>query len=704
MAKQHLLLVDGDLKSLRVMEVSLRKAGFTVTTAVHGRDALERCEADPPDLILSDTKMPEMDGFELCRRLKQDERFRGTPFIFLTGQKSVEYKVKGLELGVEDYLTKPIYIKEIVTRVKILLEKKERERLEKKDLRASFSGSLADMGVVDLVQTLEMGKKSGALHLTSQAGVAVVFFRDGRVLDCEMGKLTGEGAFYRLLNWQEGEFAIEFRPIERAERIPFSTQGLLMEGMRRIDEWGRIVEQLPALDRIFELDYGLLADRLAEIPDDVNGLLRLFDGRRSLGRIIEEADYDDLAAAGVLSKLYFEKIIREVELPGLPPSPPPALTPIPGGLSAFKPKPIPTADQSQVDWYAGPSAGGRAEPPAPEPQTDMAPEAPVVEPPAEPQRQVAATPHRPQSHFSLQLPPPGSIPPPPSFGGPPTASLHRFEVDPSTAPYEPAAWGARAPSPAEPAPPPPATRSGPLPLSDASPHGVEVEVEPSRRSRAPVYVLVALVAAGAVTGSVYLQGQRPPAATPAPAPVMAAPVEAPPAAPPVEPNPAAEPPVVSEPSPKPAEASPPAPTPRPVERKAAPPQAAPPRPPPEMAALTEKSQALVASADRKYEKGDFAAAVAEYRRSLAVKPTPPGFVGLGRALYDSNQSAEALKTLEAAQKLDPSYAPSWLLLGEIQQGEGKVAQARAAYQRFLQLQPGGEQARAVREILAKQLR
>ena len=133
MAKQHLLLVDGDPKSLRVMEVSLKKAGFSVTTAVHGKDALDKCEISPPDLILSDTKMPEMDGFDLCRRLKGDERFKGTPFIFLTGQKSVEFKVKGLELGVEDYLTKPIYIKEIVTRVKILLEKKEKERLEKKD-------------------------------------------------------------------------------------------------------------------------------------------------------------------------------------------------------------------------------------------------------------------------------------------------------------------------------------------------------------------------------------------------------------------------------------------------------------------------------------------------------------------------------------------------------------------------------------------
>jgi hypothetical protein len=304
--------------------------------------------------------MPEMDGFELCRRLKGDERFKGTPFIFLTGQKSVEFKVKGLELGVEDYLTKPIYIKEIVTRVKILLEKKEKERLEKKDLRASFAGNLVDMGVVDLVQTLEMGKKSGALHVKSPRGhEAVCYFKDGRILDCELGKLSGENAFYRLLNWQEGEFAIEFKPIEREERIPVSTQGLLMEGMRRIDEWGRIVEQLPSLDKAFEIDYALLADRLAEIPDEVNALLRLFDGRRSLDQVIEEADYDDLAAAGVISKLFFEGIIKEAAAP--PPEASPAITPAPGLLASLTPVPPPrrgepaaAGDHEGVDWFAGP--------------------------------------------------------------------------------------------------------------------------------------------------------------------------------------------------------------------------------------------------------------------------------------------------------------------------------------------------------------
>ncbi len=728
MAKQHLLLVDGDPKSLRVMEVSLRKAGFSVTTAVHGRDALERCEVTPPDLILSDTKMPEMDGFELCRRLKHDDRFRGIPFIFLTGQKSVEYKVKGLELGVEDYLTKPIYIKEIVTRVKLLLDKREKERLEKKDLRASFSGNLSDMGVVDLVQTLEMGKKSGALHITGPTGeAAVAYFRDGRVLDCELGKVTGENAFYRLLNWQEGEFAIEFRPIERAERIPFSTQGLLMEGMRRIDEWGRIVEQLPALDHVFELDYGLLADRLSEIPDDVNTLLRLFDGRRSLGRIIEEADYGDLAAAGVISKLFFERIIREVEPP--PAALEPAMTPIPGGLPAFKPQPIPSPDQSRVDWFAGPASppgAGEAPPPIdeyePPPALESEPSALESEPsalesepsapPAIPAIPIGPAPaYRSPSHFSLPVPVPGSIPPPPSFGGPPTETLRHFALDQGTARYQ-AASRAEAGGPSvEPTPPAPVqdpprepvAAHASRPASPARPAPPpEEEEEPPRRSRAPLFALLLVLVAGAVGALLWSGGQE--GATPGPQVVAgpAAPAPeprqaAPPAAAPGAPEPAA---TVSAPEavePRAKTRGTPARPGRPVVPAA-------PRPAVDLATPAEKARKLVTSAEKKYERGDFAGAVAEFRRSLAVKATPSGLVGLARAQYDSNQTAEALKVLETAQKTDPRYAPTYLLLGEIQQGEGRLAQAKASYQRFLQLQPTGEQARAVREIIAKQLR
>ena len=359
MAKQHLLLVDGDAKSLRVMEVSLKKAGFSVTTAIHGKDALEKVQISPPDLVLSDTKMPEMDGFELCKALKSDERFKFIPYVFLTNQKSVEFKVRGLELGGDDYLTKPIYIKEIVTRVKMILQKAEKERIEKRETtKGGFAGSLADMGVVDLVQTFEIGRKTGLINIQGER-TGTVYFKDGRVIDAELGRLKGENAFYRMLNTFEGQFEVQFSALDRPERIEISTQGLLMEGMRRLDEWGRMLEQLPPLETVFEIDYHQLADRLSEIPDEVNGLLRLFDGKRTLSRVVEDSDFEDLAALGIISKLYFEGLIRELGNAPLEPvqsskpgieqwlnaAPPPStpLEPAPAALVAVTPEPPPAS-------------------------------------------------------------------------------------------------------------------------------------------------------------------------------------------------------------------------------------------------------------------------------------------------------------------------------------------------------------------------
>ena len=310
MARQNLLLVDDDAKSLRVMEVSLRNAGYAVTTAANGAEALAKVAAARPALVIADTEMPVLDGYELCRRLKADEQFKEIPFLFLTEEDSVEAKVKGLELGADDYLAKPIYIKEVITRVRMVLQKRERESLERKDKRRFF-GSLEDMGVVDLLQTIEMGRKAGTIRFERGNQRATLWFEEGRVIDAKAGRLSGEDAVFRLLTWDDGTFEIDFRPPEVAARISASTQGLLMEGMRRVDEWGRMCEQLPALDTVFQVDYAELAERLAELPDEVNALLRLFDGHRTALQAIDDAALPDLDALSAISRLYFEGIIYQ---------------------------------------------------------------------------------------------------------------------------------------------------------------------------------------------------------------------------------------------------------------------------------------------------------------------------------------------------------------------------------------------------------
>jgi CheY-like chemotaxis protein len=316
-AKQNLLVVDADPRSLRVLEVSLRKAGYSVAACSDAAGAFEMMELSQPDLILSDTRLPDMDGFAFVEEIRKREDWANVPFMFLSSDVSVESKVRGLELGVEDYLTKPIYIKEIITRVTLVLQRKKREGMGTRELseKARFSGSLGDMGLVDLLQSIDIGKKSGVLYITSGKQRGAIYFRDGALVDAELGsKLRGDKAVYRAMVWSDGGFEIDFRPVRRQDIIKTSTQGILMEGMRRMDEWGRMLEQLPPLESVFEVNEKELLERLAEIPDEINGVLRYFDGKNSLMGVVEYATGDDIDILAAISKLYFEGIIVDTGL------------------------------------------------------------------------------------------------------------------------------------------------------------------------------------------------------------------------------------------------------------------------------------------------------------------------------------------------------------------------------------------------------
>jgi DNA-binding response OmpR family regulator len=314
-AKKKVLLVDADPRSTRVLEVSLRKAGYNVTCALDGERALELLEHETPDLVISDTRLPKLDGYAFVRKMKDRPALASLPVIFLASQRSVEDKIRGLELGVEDYLTKPIFIRELLARVNVVLARRTQENLSSLHGAAGksrFSGTTQDLTIVDLFQTFEVSRKSGSITLTSSGQRAHVYFRDGKVVDAEVANLKGEEAAYRLMTWTEADFDVEFGEVDVEDVVDASTSALMMEGMRRVDEWGRLIEQLPPLTAVYEVDHERLLERLAEIPDELNGILRLLDGKRALMDAIDDSPFEDLSTASTLAKLYFEGLLVPV--------------------------------------------------------------------------------------------------------------------------------------------------------------------------------------------------------------------------------------------------------------------------------------------------------------------------------------------------------------------------------------------------------
>jgi signal transduction histidine kinase len=118
------LIVDDITKNLQVVGTILRQAGYSVIPATSGAEALEAAREKLPDLILLDLMMPEMDGLEVCRRLKADPAAREVPVIFLTASNEMEHLVSGFEVGAVDYVTKPFNPPELLARVRTHLELK----------------------------------------------------------------------------------------------------------------------------------------------------------------------------------------------------------------------------------------------------------------------------------------------------------------------------------------------------------------------------------------------------------------------------------------------------------------------------------------------------------------------------------------------------------------------------------------------------
>ena len=137
----RILVVDDDIYILPLLEKMLVKFGFTVFSFTNGAEALEAAQREIPDLIMLDITMPEMDGYQVCERLKQKSDLKDIPVIFMSAMKSMKDKIKGFEVGAVDYITKPYHPMEVHARLKThlnlsaLRNKLEYQKMVEKNVR-----------------------------------------------------------------------------------------------------------------------------------------------------------------------------------------------------------------------------------------------------------------------------------------------------------------------------------------------------------------------------------------------------------------------------------------------------------------------------------------------------------------------------------------------------------------------------------------
>ncbi len=124
MAAKHILVVEDDKDILELIRYNLTRDGYTVTCHTSGEDGLKAAKTNPPDLILLDLMLPGVDGLVVCRALKSDARTQGIPIVMLTAKSAESDIVAGLEIGADDYITKPFSPKVLIARLRAVLRRK----------------------------------------------------------------------------------------------------------------------------------------------------------------------------------------------------------------------------------------------------------------------------------------------------------------------------------------------------------------------------------------------------------------------------------------------------------------------------------------------------------------------------------------------------------------------------------------------------
>ncbi len=318
MTTKQILLVESDPKQLRLLRVALEQDGYAVLPAEDGKVALEQLEQGGIDLVLSATSLPRLDGFELVEAMQDHDDWQSLPMLLMIDGDVRAARMRGVRLGVEEFLTKPVFVKEMLARVHVLLAKQVRERLSGGGANAKLSGSLEDMTVIDLLESLEKGKQSGSVSLESNGRNAVVYFRQGAIVDATLGRLRGEEAVFRLLTWTDGDYDVTLEPSARAEVVEMETRPMLELGFRQAAEFHRLAQRLPTLDTALAVDREKLEELLEEVPESIEALLALLDGERSILDVIDESPFDDRSTLRTLLQLFEEEVLVVVERPEPP--------------------------------------------------------------------------------------------------------------------------------------------------------------------------------------------------------------------------------------------------------------------------------------------------------------------------------------------------------------------------------------------------
>jgi DNA-binding response OmpR family regulator len=292
------LVIDPDESARSVLEVTLTRDGFEVWSADSGAAGTKLLQGRLPDVIVLESDLGGEEGFSFVSMLRGDERLAKVPVLLLARPDDENVEALADVVGVDDFIRKPAFARDVTAMVRLELARRAGElRFEADALPPQ-----------QMLRALLACPRSGRLLLCG--GRAEIRFRAGRIIDARFdGKGASLDTVVRALALHAGAYELRLEPVDGFAELQCALREFVDLVTPRLQRWARVQQRSVPLGARFAVDFQRLAKWLKAMPDEVNRVVRLFDGFRTVADVLLDSDFDETVTLEVATRLYLMGVL-----------------------------------------------------------------------------------------------------------------------------------------------------------------------------------------------------------------------------------------------------------------------------------------------------------------------------------------------------------------------------------------------------------
>lgn len=301
--KPLVLVIDPDESTRSVLEVALSRDGFDVWSAAGSAEGMLLLTGHLPDVIVLESDLGGDDGFTFVAQVRGDERTAKLPVVLLARAEDQNVEAMADVVGVDDFLQKPAFARDVAAMVRL--------ELARRAAKTPTSPLQFDTHVLppeQLLRALLSCPRSGRLLLVN--GRAEIRFRAGKIIDARFDDRGSDlDTVVRSLALTAGQYGLLLEPVNGFAELQCSLREMVELVLPRLQRWGRVLQRSLPLDARLTLDFARLAGAFKNMPDEVNQIVRLFDGFRDVERVLIDSEINETLTLEVATRLYLMGVL-----------------------------------------------------------------------------------------------------------------------------------------------------------------------------------------------------------------------------------------------------------------------------------------------------------------------------------------------------------------------------------------------------------